>query len=102
MLGGQYAASRSPRGLKRLIIANSPASIELVSRGTDHLLNQFPEDFVQMIRKHEAAGTTSSEEYQAGCMRFYAKHVCTVDPWPEELMASFAAVGQNPTVYHTM
>ncbi|KAF8155877.1 Alpha/Beta hydrolase protein [Crassisporium funariophilum] len=102
MLGGQYAASRTPKGLKRLIIANSPASIELASMGTNALLNEFPQDFVKMMRKHEADGTTEAQEYQEGTMQFYNKHICTLNPWPEDLQASFAAVAQNPTVYHTM
>ncbi|KAF9051742.1 Alpha/Beta hydrolase protein [Panaeolus papilionaceus] len=78
MLGGQYAATKTPKGLKRLIIANSPASIALNTQGTDYLLNQFPKAFVDMVHKHEREGTTSSEEYQAACMKFYMKHYPTL------------------------
>lgn len=102
MLGGHYAAARTPKGLKRLIIANSPADIELFTKGTNDLLNKFPKNFVKMLRIHEAEGTTDAPEYQEGMMTFYKKHICTVDPWPEELNATFAAVEENPTVYVTM
>lgn len=102
MLGAQYASSRPPKGLKRLIIANSPASVELMSIGADVLLNRFPENFVRMIRKHEEDGTTDSQEYRDGVMKYYKKHTCTLDPWPEELLASFEATDKNPTVYQTM
>jgi len=102
MLGAQYAATRPSKGLKRLIIANSPASMELDAIGADGLLNQFPEDFVKMIRKHEQDGTTDSQEYRDGAMQFYKKHTCTLDPWPEELLASFEIMDKNPAVYQTM
>ncbi|KAH9478942.1 L-amino acid amidase [Psilocybe cubensis] len=102
MLAGHYAAARSPPGLKRLIIANSPASMALTQEGTAKLLDKFPPEFVAMVRKHEAEGTCESPEYQAATMQFYQKHICTLNPWPEELNASFGAVAQNPTVYSTM
>ena len=102
MLAAEYAASRAPKGLKRLIIANSPASIALCTQGMDYLLSRFPDDFVETIRKHEAEGTTDSQEYTDASMIFYKKHTCTVDPWPEELLQSFKELEKNPTVYHTM
>jgi len=102
MLAAQYAAERTPKGLKRLIIANSPASIALCAQGMDHLLARFPEEFVQTIRKHEAEGTTDSQEYTDTSMMFYKKHICTLDPWPEELIQSFKEFEKNRTVYHTM
>ncbi|KAG8215326.1 hypothetical protein J3R82DRAFT_8918 [Butyriboletus roseoflavus] len=33
---------------------------------------------------------------------FYAKYVCQLTPWPEELGASFAAMQADPTVHTTM
>ena len=102
MLGAEYAASRTPRGLKRLIISNSPASTALCMEGMDLLLSRFPKQFVQTIRKHETNGTTDSKEYVDASTAFYKKHMCTLDPWPEELVRSFMEVKKNPTVYHTM
>ena len=102
MLAGHYAAARPPPGLRKLVIANSPASIPLFVAGTNALLEKFPTEYVENIRKLEAEGKTSSPEYQNGVMEFYAKHVCTTNPWPQGLIDSFNAVGGNPTVYHTM
>jgi ABC-type sugar transport system substrate-binding protein len=102
MLAAEYAASRTPEGLKRLIIANSPASIELCTIGMNALLSRFPPEFVSTIRKHEADGTTDSKEYQDAAKEFYMKHTCTTDPWPQELLQSFEEFAKDPTVYHTM
>ncbi|KAF8903327.1 Alpha/Beta hydrolase protein [Gymnopilus junonius] len=102
MLGAQYAGTRLPKGLKRLIISNSPASVPLMVKGTEMLLSKFSPDFVETVRKHEAAGTYNDKEYQDATQVFYRKHICTTDPWPEELNATFACAIANPTIYHAM
>ncbi|KAF9568272.1 proline-specific peptidase [Agrocybe pediades] len=102
MLAAHYAAARTPKGLKRLIIANSPASIELYGKGTASLLAKLPEEIRDNIRKHEEAGTYSSVEYQQGVEVFMKKHVCRVDPWPQDLVDSFKAYEEDKTVYSTM
>ena len=33
---------------------------------------------------------------------FYARHVCRIVPHPAELARTFAAIAEDPTVYHTM
>ncbi|KAF9232921.1 proline-specific peptidase [Melanogaster broomeanus] len=53
-------------------------------------------------RLHEREGTTASQEYQDGLQVFYNKHTCQVIPWPEELVASFKTMEDDPTVYTTM
>ncbi|KAH9478580.1 L-amino acid amidase [Psilocybe cubensis] len=102
MLVAQYAATRLPKGLKRLIIANAPASMELASIGTDQLLERFPPEFQKSVRKHESEGTQESEEYQALVSEFYNKHVCTIDPWPKDVNTTFELLMTNPGVYQAM
>ncbi|KIK05111.1 hypothetical protein K443DRAFT_120694 [Laccaria amethystina LaAM-08-1] len=102
MLGAQYAASRTPKGLKRLIIANSPASMDLCESGMNTLLEKFPAEVVQMMRKHEADGTTREQEYQIWMKKFYRKHICNMDPIPEVVVNSMKAMESEPTVYRTM
>jgi hypothetical protein len=48
-------------GLHRLIIANAAPSLELWEQNMHHWLNKFPEDFREMLRRHERDGTTSLE-----------------------------------------
>ena len=52
--------------------------------------------------KHEAAGTTESQEYQDAMIAFYKQHLCRVDPWPAELLQSFEWMEKDHTVYMTM
>ena len=100
MLAAEHAV-RQPAGLRALVICNSPASMELWVREADRLRAALPPEVQATLKRHEAAGTTDSDEYNAAVRVFYDRHLCRV-PWPAELEASFAAIAEDPTVYHTM
>jgi L-proline amide hydrolase len=100
MLGAEHGITQ-PAGLKALVIANSPASMTMWVKEANRLRGLLPKDVQATLLKHEAAGTTSSEEYNAAVRVFYDRHLCRV-PWPPEVAASFAQIEQDPTVYHTM
>ena len=101
MLGAEYGITR-PSGLKSLVIANSPASMELWVKEANRLRSEMPKDVQDALSRHERAGTTNDPEYLAATMRFYERHVCRVVPFPPEVTATFDQVARNPTVYNTM
>jgi L-proline amide hydrolase len=101
MLAAEHAVRR-PAGLNRLVIADSPASMQLWLKAADELRAQLPPEVDQVLRQHEDAGTTDDPEYAEAMAVFYARHVCRVVPNPPEVQATFDAIGSDPTVYHTM
>ncbi|WP_329253425.1 proline iminopeptidase-family hydrolase [Actinoallomurus sp. NBC_01490] len=100
MLGAEHAVTR-PAGLRSLVIADSPASMELWLAAAGELRARLPADVQATLLRHEEAGTTDSEEYTRATRVFYDRHVCRI-PWPEEVARTFAAMDEDPTVYHTM
>jgi L-proline amide hydrolase len=104
--GGMLAllhALEHPPGLVSVVAADSPASIDAFVAGANALLDEgFPPAIVETIRAGERSGETSTPEFQAAVMEFYKRHVCRLDPWPEEVVQSFAAMESDPTVYATM
>jgi L-proline amide hydrolase len=103
--GGMLAllhALQRPPGLVSVVAADSPASISAFVAGCNALLDDFPPDVVATIRAGERSGETSTPEFEAAAMEFYKRHVCRLDPWPEEVERSFAAMESDPTVYATM
>lgn len=103
--GGMLAAEhaiRQPHGLRGLVIANSPPSMELWVREANRLRALLPAEVQATLLRHEAAGTTDHPDYAAATAAFYARHVCRVQPMPPEVQASFAGIAEDPTVYHTM
>ena len=101
MLAAEHAVLR-PKGLKALVISDSPASMETWVAEANKLRDALPADVQATLLRHEKAGTTSSPEYIKATRVFYDRHVCRVNPWPPEVARTFAALEEDPTVYLTM
>lgn len=101
MLGAEHAVRR-PQGLRRLIIADSPASMVAWVEAASRLRAQLPKDVEETLKKHEESGTTETAEYEEAVLKFYARHVCRIQPAPEYLVQTLENVKEDPTVYHTM
>jgi L-proline amide hydrolase len=101
MLAAEHAVRR-PAGLRGLVIANSPASMELWRSEAARLRADLPADVQRTLLAHEAAGTTSHPDYLAAEKVFNDRHVCRVVPNPPEVAETFALIDADPTVYHTM
>ena len=100
MLGMQFAITQ-PAGLKALVVADSPASMEVWVSEANKLRKQLPPEVEATLLKHEAAETTEDPEYVAAVDVFYARHLCRI-PQPPYVVASFEQLSADPTVYHTM
>jgi L-proline amide hydrolase len=100
MLGMEHALEHPP-GLRSLVVANSPASIELWVAEANRLRALLPPEVQETLTRHESAGTTDSDDYEQAVMVFYERHLCRV-PFPDELQRTFAQMDEDPTVYHTM
>ena len=100
MLGMQFAISQ-PQGLKALVVADSPASMDVWVSEANKLRKQLPPEVEATLLKHEAAETTEDPEYVAAVDVFYSRHLCRI-PQPPYVVASFEQLAADPTVYHTM
>ena len=101
MLAMEYALTK-PKGLSSLIVSDSPASIPQWVAEANRLRAELPPEVQETLLRHEAAGTTNSQEYLEAMLVFYRKHVCRIDPWPDCLSRTFEKLMQNPEVYYTM
>lgn len=100
MLAAQYATHR-PKGLRKLIISNSPAAMHLWCEAAQKLRKAMP-DVDRVLSKHEKDGTTDNPEYAAATMEFYKVHLCRVVPFPACVQAAMDHLEEDPTVYGTM
>jgi L-proline amide hydrolase len=101
MLAMEHALEHPP-GLRSIVVADSPASMPLWVQEANRLREDLPAAVRDALTAHEAAGTTDSPEYQEAMQAFYRRHVCRLDPWPEEVVRAFAQIEADPTVYYTM
>jgi proline-specific peptidase len=101
MLGLAYAITK-PAGLVSLLVESSPASVPFWLTELDRLRADLPPGIDDVLRRHEAEGTTDSEEYQTAMISFYDRHLCRVRPYPDWLDRCFDGLNGNPEVYHAM
>ena len=59
-------------------------------------------DVKQTLSRCEEEGRTAEKEYEEAMVVFYKKHLCKVQPWPEEVGKAMGALMGDPTVYGTM
>ncbi|KAI1433336.1 Alpha/Beta hydrolase protein [Xylaria sp. CBS 124048] len=101
MLGSTYAALQPP-GLRKLVLSGSPASIPLLVKGTRALLGKLPEPERTILAECDKKGDYESEEFENASQAFYTRHVCRVVPYPEDVLAAFKNLKEDPSVYMTM
>jgi L-proline amide hydrolase len=101
MLGAEHAV-RQPAGLRRLVIADSPASMKTWVAEANRLRLDLPPEVQETLLRHEAAGTVYSEEYMAASKVYDDRHVCRTKPKPDDVLRNDRAIAEDPTVYRTM
>lgn len=101
MLGAEFAITR-PAGLKALVLADSPASMPVWIAETGRLRDALPEEVKAVLSRHEAAGTTGHPDYAKATKAFNARHVCRLDPPPDAVRRTNAAMEADSHVYNLM
>src|SRR5487761_2013105 len=90
MLGAEHAI-RQPKGLRSLVLSNSPASMELWVSEAMKQRAALPESVRDALDTHEANGTTDDPQYLEATQFVYDLHVCRVVPSPPEEVHSMVA-----------
>ena len=101
MLALEYALTK-PDGLASLVLSSSPASIPVWAEETNRLRRELPPEVQRVLDEEEAAGRLDSPEYEEATAEFYKRHVCRLDPWPDNVIRSFTGLREHPEVYLTM
>ena len=101
MLAAEHAVRR-PKGLRRLVISCSPASMALWMQAAAKLRAQLPQDVREVLERCEKEGTLEGKEYEDAEGVYYQRHLCRVNPFPRDLEVSFERMKAEPTVSLTM
>ena len=91
-------AVQQPKGLRKIILSGTTASIALRMEMTRRQLSQFPPEVGATIYRCVRDGTTNSPEYEDAVQQFFKRHLCRLDPWPQELLESLALGKADDTV----
>lgn len=92
MLAIDYLLTK-PAGVRSVILAGPVASVPRYVQDVKDLRAQLPPEVQAVMTRHEAAGTTESEEYQQAIVAFYQRYFIRTTPWPPELEKTLAEFG---------
>ena len=95
----EYALTH-PERLQTMTLYSGAASTLQCFDGMNRLRNQLPAETVATMARYEAAGDYDNPAYLAAVQILLDRHLCRVQPWPEELVQSMNDIGH--AVYHTM
>lgn len=102
MLAAQFAATQTPKGLRRLVICDSPADMGTWVVVAGQLRGLLPKEVQETLTRCEEEGRTDSEEYERAMLVFYRLFVCRVEPMPTEFAETMENLKEDDTVYFTM
>ncbi|KAI0749651.1 proline-specific peptidase [Daedaleopsis nitida] len=88
MMASELVVRRQPKGLKRLVISDSPSAVALWGQSFMELLEKFP----QWVKDAVAKGFADPKGYWDALVEVYAVHGCRVRPIPKELEYSLLQV----------
>lgn len=100
MLALEYLATK-PVGITSVTLASPLITSAAWIRDGQALMRTMPDSIQRVAAAHEAAGTTSSREYQDAAFAFMKRYVYGMEPpFPPEVDSAIA--GYNALVYETM
>ena len=97
-----HFAHLRPVGLRRLILANAASSKAHSLANRMRYRKQLPQEMQAVLDRVEKEDAWGSDEAGAVMAEFTKKHVCTVFPSPEDVMASVRASSEDTTVSTAM
>lgn len=84
-------AIQQPKGLRKLVLSNSLSDIPLFMSEVTKYRKLLPREVQAVLKMHEEAGATDSEECEKAVDFFIGRHIIRMDPLPEEFLASVEA-----------
>lgn len=99
MLAAEHLLT-GPAGVESAVMSSPCISASRWAADLDRYRKAMPAEVQAVMDRCEAEGTTDSEEYMGASMEFYKRHVCRLDPWPENLVKAFESM--NPVIYNSM
>jgi pimeloyl-ACP methyl ester carboxylesterase len=100
VLIAEYAVRRKPHGLRRLVLADSFASMALYNASWAKLLSA--DDIPASVREGISKGFSDLPVFKAALFEFFAIHGCRVKPIPEDFIKGIEPGFVNTAPYFGM
>ena len=94
------SAAEHPDAVGSLVLSSPLVSVPGWVEDAASLVARLPEDAREAIARHEEQQTFDAPAYVEATAEFNRRFLCTLDPWPAELLEAFEQMGEAP--YRTM
>ena len=98
-LAAHYMISYRPAGIVSLTLSSPFLSGPLWEKDQRRFLSKMPSGVRRIVKGAAISRNFSSKKYQNAVMKYYRKHICRLDPWPECLKISFSKTALNVYEY---
>lgn len=99
MLAPAYAAAH-PEHVAGLVLAGTGVRWRDFQEAAERWLRELGPAAVATVRRAEASGNTADPTYGELLGRYYARHLCRLDPWPDWFVRIGEELGRNPVYAH--
>jgi proline-specific peptidase len=95
----EYLLGRS-EGVVSAVLASTTASTLQFEESVTSRVQEMPDEFRRIL---EAEEPPTDSAYEEAVMAFYLRHLCRMDPWPDEMQRAGASIfGPGRQTYETM
>ena len=101
VLATQFAVTQ-PRGLRKLIVASTPAAVATRVAVSMRQLAEMPGGAKEVFDRCLREGETHSPEFMRVTMEYYKRHLCRLDPFPQDLIDAMNESKKDDTVNSTI
>ena len=76
--------------------------MDLNMKGRMALIRKLPDKEREAIEQGLRTGEYETEQYKAAMGLFFRRHVCRLEPWPEDVMAMMKTMSEDKTSHENM
>ncbi|NCB44793.1 MAG: alpha/beta fold hydrolase [Clostridia bacterium] len=100
MLAAEYFLRDKPKNVRSIIFSGPLLSVPMWEADQRKYIKELPERDQKIIEEAELRNGFEDASYQEVMMKYYCRHVCRLDPWPEELVNALGEM--NREIYLSM
>jgi L-proline amide hydrolase len=89
-------------GLRKLILWSPAMSVALLESSSKKQREMLPKEIRETLERHEADGTTDSQEYKKAMSAAQHINFCRLEVWPDELLESFSYSSKDSDAFLTL
>ena len=95
MLAAEYFLREKPEKVRSIIFSGPLLSVPMWEADQRKNIKGLPEEDQKIIEDAEFRNVYEESSYQEVMMKYYSRHICRLDPWPQYLVNALGEMNQE-------